>query len=80
MDKIQKAIVKPPKNYQADFQFLLIRLLARDFLGLDVAKLKGGSNLYRLKHGRLRIIFTLTAKELRIMQVGLRSDKTYKNL
>ena len=80
MDKIQKALAKLPKKYQADFQFLLIRLLSRDFLGLDVVRLKGQPNLYRLKHGRLRIIFSIRKEELRVLQVGLRSEKTYKDI
>ena len=79
MEKLQKALAKLPKKHQANFKFLAIRLLARDFLGLDVKKLKGHKDIYRVRHGNLRIIYKMTNKELRILEVGLRSEKTYRN-
>lgn len=48
--------------------------------GLQVAKLVGSANIYRVRKGRLRIIFRKTpTKEPEIIQVSKRDDKTYKD-
>lgn len=79
MNELQKAIARLFKEHRSTFDSLMIRLLARDFLGLNVGKLKGHKDLYRLKHGKLRIIFQMDQSGLSVLQVGLRSEKTYRN-
>lgn len=79
MDAIKKALAKLPKKYQAIFDLLIYRLTARDFLGLDLVKLKGHKDVYRVKQGKLRIIFRMDGDRLLILEVGLRSEKTYRN-
>lgn len=79
MDKLLKALAKLPKEHRATFELLMVRLLARDFVGLHLTKLKGTKDVYRLKHGRLRIIFKMRQEELLVLQLGLRSEKTYRD-
>lgn len=79
MDKLQKALAKLPKQHRAIFDALMIKLLARDFLGLNIAKMKGYKDIYRVKHGRLRVIFKMNQQGLFILEVGLRSERTYRN-
>lgn len=79
MNELQKSLAKLPKEYKSTFELLMVRLLSRDFLGLDISKLKGQKNIYRLKHGKLRIIFKIQNDELFVLQVGLRSEKTYRD-
>jgi len=79
MDKVKKAIAKLPKELRQAFDDLSIRLLGRDFKGLDVVKLKGSKNVYRLKRGKLRIIFSMDTNNLEILEVGLRNEKTYRD-
>ncbi len=79
MNKLQKAIAKLPKEHKATFGLLMVRLLARDFLGLNITKLKGQKDIYRLRHGKLRIIFQIRNDELLVLQLGLRSEKTYRD-
>ncbi len=79
MNEIEKALAKLPKEYRSSFDAIMLRLLARDFLGLNVAKMKGHKDIYRLKQGRLRIIFRMHGGRLLVLQVGLRSEKTYRN-
>jgi mRNA-degrading endonuclease RelE of RelBE toxin-antitoxin system len=52
--------------------------MARDFLGLNMAKMKGHKDTYRVKHGRLRVIFRMNPHEIFVLEVGLRSEKTYR--
>lgn len=79
MNELQKSLAKLPKEYKNTFELLMIRLLSRDFLGLNITKLKGQKNIYRLKHGKLRIIFKVQGNDLLVLQVGLRSEKTYRD-
>jgi mRNA-degrading endonuclease RelE of RelBE toxin-antitoxin system len=79
MDKIQKALAKLPKQHREIFYALMVKLMARDFLGLNVAKIKGYKEVYRIKHGRLRVVFKMSQQELSVLEVGLRSEKTYRN-
>lgn len=45
----------------------------------DLKKMKGNNNLFRIRIGRIRIIFSkIDNNETKIIFVGLRSDTTYK--
>lgn len=79
MDKVKKAIAKPPKEYKAAFDILMLKLWARDFSGLNLIKLKGQKDTYRVRKGRLRVVFLMTGESLYVLQVDLRSEKTYRN-
>ncbi len=79
MNKLQKAIAKLPKEHKTTFSLLMVRLLSRDFLGLNITQLKGKKDIYRLRHGKLRVIFHMHKDELLVLQVGLRSEKTYRD-
>ena len=79
MNDLQKAIAKLPKEYRVLFDSLMLRLLARDFFGLDMTKLKGHKDIFRIKRGKLRIIFRMNKEGLSVLEVGFRSEKTYRN-
>lgn len=79
MDEIKKALAKLPKEYKNTFDIIMLRLLVRNFTGLNIAKMKSHKDIYRLKHGRLRVIFRMNGEQLLVLQVGLRSEKTYRN-
>jgi mRNA-degrading endonuclease RelE of RelBE toxin-antitoxin system len=79
MDELQKAIAKLAKEHRAVFDSLMVRLYERNFLGLDLAKLKGHKDVFRVKHGRLRIIFRMNREGLSVLEVGLRNENTYRN-
>lgn len=58
-----------------------VRAIQDDSLYLynfDLKKMKGNNNLFRIRIGRTRIIFSKTDNsETKIVFVGLRSDTTY---
>ncbi len=48
---------------------------------LDIKKLLGSENIYRVRKGKLRILFYFDHnKEIKIFAIDRRSDITYKNL
>lgn len=79
MDKVKKAIAKLPKEYKAQFDLLMLKLWARDLVRLNLIKLKGYKDLYRVRKGRLRVIFKMAEGNIEVVQVDLRSEKTYRN-
>lgn len=77
MNELQKALAKLSKEHKEVFDYLALRLLARDFLGLNIAKLKGSKDIYRIKQGRLRVIFRMNGEQITVLSVGLRNENTY---
>ena len=78
MDKVKKAIARLPKEHKAAFDALMLKLWARDLFGLNLIKLKGQKDIFRVKKGRVRVIFRMTNESLEVLEVDLRSEKTYR--
>ena len=47
--------------------------------GLQVAKLKGRQDIFRVRKGRLRIIYRQSGTSTDILAIERRSEKTYKD-
>lgn len=79
MDKIDKSLkrLQPKDRFLAES--IVSRLIARKFQDLNIVKLKGHKHILRVKVGRLRIIFRLTPEAVIILEIGLRSEKTYRD-
>ncbi len=78
MDSIEKALKKLNANDRQSIKQILERLLAHDMLGLDVKKLKGREDIFRIRKGNFRIIYRLHDKIIFILTIERRSDNTYK--
>ncbi|MES2971050.1 MAG: type II toxin-antitoxin system RelE/ParE family toxin [Patescibacteria group bacterium] len=80
MDKINKALLKLSDKQRTKLMDAYGRVLAEQVDGLDLKKLKGNSNVYRLRVGDSRLIFQqLLDGERIILYVGKRDDKTYRD-
>ncbi|MEI6287961.1 MAG: hypothetical protein WCP18_00020 [bacterium] len=77
MDKINKALAKISDKDRQKIKTLLIKIVARDFIGLDFKKLVGRDDIYRVRKGDWRIIFHLVKEDVFILAVEKRSDNTY---
>lgn len=80
MDKIAKALQNLlPKEREA-LKVILLKIQSDAWDGLDLKKLKNCDDIFRIRKGKLRIIFK---KKLgggySILAVERRSDKTYNN-
>ena len=78
MDKIQKALKKlRPRERQAVKQ-VLQKLANGALAGLDLQKLKGRDDVYRIRKGSLRIIYRMTSNhQVFILAIERRSNTTY---
>ena len=57
MNKIDKFLKKLSKNEKCDTLLCLKLIQNRNFNNLNIKKLKGFDNLYRVRIGKLRIIY-----------------------
>ncbi|MDO8618170.1 MAG: hypothetical protein Q7N87_04795 [Candidatus Uhrbacteria bacterium] len=76
MRKILKQL--PPKQHVQLLEAIQ-RIMADHLIGLDVKKLQGRNDLYRVRKGLFRIIFRkILNGENAIIAVERRSDTTYR--
>ena len=80
MDKIDKALKLLNQKERKVIKEILAQLEAGSFENLDIQKLKERSDIFRVRKGKLRIIYRLNNKQFNILSIERRSDNTYKNL
>jgi len=80
MDKIEKALKKLTTKEREAVRVILNKLRRTDVFGLDIQKLKGREDIFRVKKGGLRIIYQKDAVgEVFVLAIERRSEKTYQN-
>lgn len=79
-DKIEKALRKLSEKERGRLKSLLLLIKSGTLNGLDLAKLKGTDDIYRVRKGDLRVIFRKTKDDvIMILAIERRSDTTYSN-
>jgi mRNA-degrading endonuclease RelE of RelBE toxin-antitoxin system len=79
MDKIQKflrSLTKRERNFLAQ---ILQDIREGKWQGYDVKLLKGHKGIFRLRKGKIRIVFAKTDHGATLINIGFRKD-VYKNL
>ena len=79
MDKIEKSLRKLSFKERQRAEEIVARLIVGQWQGLEIIPLKGSRGIFRVRFGSCRIIFSLLNKEVNILFVGRRNEKTYKN-
>lgn len=78
MDLFQKFLNRLDKKRKIAIQNVMEKIHAGDFANLDVKKLKGEDNVYRVRKGRIRIKFTIKPTgTVEFIDVDFRDDNTY---
>ncbi len=84
MDLVSKFLKKLDYKRRQEIEELLLLIKQRRFAHLDIKKLKGSNDIFRVRKGRMRIIFSVkkgrTPKdpEVYIVSIDFRSDTTYQ--
>ncbi|MEK9131290.1 MAG: hypothetical protein AAB447_00050 [Patescibacteria group bacterium] len=78
MHKIDKFLKKLTRDDRAEIEKVLEKISIRDFSTLDLKKMQGERNLYRIRKGNIRIIFSLSANQIRIQSIQFRNEQTYR--
>ena len=78
MDKIAKALKKLVAGEKEIVKEILTKIDCLDFNGLDIKKLKGRQDIYRVRKGKIRIIYHLNDdNKITILTLERRNDNTY---
>ncbi len=79
MDKIQKELRKLSPKEQEKIGQVLRQIGSGKTTGLDVKKLKGRDDIFRIRRGDIRIIYrTETNGKIFILAIERRKENTYK--
>ncbi|MCK9580526.1 MAG: hypothetical protein M0Q92_08755 [Methanoregula sp.] len=78
MDKISKALAKLNAKERMKAKEILNNLQNRKFDNLEIKKLQGYNNIFRVRKGKIRIIYRVKNDgSIFILTVERRSDTTY---
>jgi mRNA-degrading endonuclease RelE of RelBE toxin-antitoxin system len=80
MDKIDKALLKLTERERVWTEEIFDKMVRRDFGGLNIKKLKGHADIFRVRKGKLRVIYRLKDEHFSILYIGRRDERTYDNL
>lgn len=78
MDKIQKALTRLSSKEREQIRSILQKVCLGQTMGIDITKLKGHIDIYRIRKGKLRIIFRVYKNEIYLLKIDRRSDTTYR--
>ena len=77
MPNLKKLLSKFNKAERRAIESLIESIVSFNWRGLDVKKLKGYENIFRVRKGKLRIIFSKEKGEIFILAIERRSNHTY---
>jgi len=79
-NRIEKVLALLSAKEKRAVKEVIERILRGETLGLQLTKLVGSESIYRVRKGRIRIIFSRAEDGLvRLIAVERRSEKTYRN-
>lgn len=78
MDRIEKALQKLSPKERTWVKEALLRLQASDLKHLNIKKLKGREDIFRVRKGDIRIVYRVSVEnEIFLLLVERKSDTTY---
>ncbi|PCI20487.1 plasmid stabilization protein [Candidatus Wolfebacteria bacterium] len=80
MDKKEKQFRKLNKEDRKRVREIIDKIKNKDTKYLDIRKLKGFDNMFRVRKGRIRIIFRSENNLMIIDCISIRGDAIYKKL
>ncbi len=78
MDAIEKELRKLTNKERKRVKFILQKLSRGELNGLDIKKLKGRDDIFRIRKGDIRIMYRIHNEEIFILAIERRNEKTYK--
>ena len=77
MDQIDKALKKLSEKERIWVKEITKALQSGRFDNFNIKKLKIGNDIYRIRKGRVRIIYQIRENQVFILKVGRRKETTY---
>ena len=79
MDKIEKALLKLSEKERAWVKGILFQIQSKNQAGLDIKKLKGRHDIFRVRKGDIRILYQIKNGKTFILAIERRNEKTYND-
>ena len=81
MDRISKFLNKLSQKEMTIVKDVLEKIKKAETANLDMKKLKGADNFFRIRKGDIRIIYRINEKEeIILLNIERKNDNTYKFL
>jgi len=81
MDKIAKVLESLSSKERESIRKIVLKIKSGVFVGFDLKKLKGHNNIFRIRSGKLRVIFKKQDDgKFFVLAIERRTDKTYNHL
>lgn len=77
MNKLDKFLCKLDKKTRIIVEKVVTLITLGNFSILDIKKLRGSQNRYRIRVSKIRIIFEQTKNGNNIIDISFRDDNTY---
>ncbi|MEK7172418.1 MAG: type II toxin-antitoxin system RelE/ParE family toxin [Patescibacteria group bacterium] len=77
VDKITKSLRKLSASEREKLKSVLLLIQKGDIQGLDIKKLEGRDDIYRVRKGDLRIIFCKNKDIIKVLALERRTSSTY---
>lgn len=78
MPNLDKILSKLKGEEKEKIELLIKTIVSLNWRSLDVKKLKGHQNIFRVHKGKIRIIFKKDKKDIFILAIERRKEDTYK--
>lgn len=77
MDAIEKALRKLTARERKSIKEILVKLTSRKTSGLDIKKLRGREDIFRVRKGDIRIVYRKSGGGVFILLIERRNERTY---
>lgn len=78
-DKVSKALSKFTEKERNEIKVILNKIKTSETKNLDIKKLKGMDDIFRVRYRKIRIIYRIDKdKNIFILAIERRNDNTYK--
>ncbi len=74
---LEKFLAKVTGKEKKILAGIIEKIIDKNLKGLDVKKLAGYDNIFRVRKGDFRIVFKTTKTDIKILFIDKRSDTTY---
>ena len=78
MPSLKKLLSRFNKRERKEIELLIGRIVSFKWDALDVKKLKGYRDVFRVRKGDIRIIYRVQASQILVLAIERRSKGTYK--
>lgn len=78
MPSVKKLLSRFNKKEREDIELLIERIVSFKWDALDVKKLKGYRDIFRVRKGNIRVICRIEGRAVFVLAIERRNESTYK--